>query len=254
MFSPKDILALDFDGVISDSIRECLVVAHNAFAAFARQDNRIEGFEQLDSDHVDKLRFMRNFIRSGEDYVYITFALNKGLVLQNQQEFDTFAEEYQNLREQFLDIFYKERQEFSQKKTAQWIRLNPLYEGMQEFLSAFPHKRNLYVITTKKTEFADKILKGNGVEMAFEQMLHATPDNGKDKIITMLLRKRNVAPARFYFVDDQVDTLLKVKSSGIHCILAEWGYNNPHQIELAEKNQIRKMKLHELYEYFCHLP
>ena len=67
----SDFLALDFDGVIADSIGECLVIGHNAYVKFTQAGQQICRLEELNKTHKDECRRLRNFIRSGEDYVYI---------------------------------------------------------------------------------------------------------------------------------------------------------------------------------------
>ena len=74
------------------------------------------------------------------------------------------------------------------------------------------------------------------------------------KIIKNLLDKNNVSPDNFYYIDDQVDTLLEVKASGVHCLLAEWGYTTPQQILSAEKNKIPAIQLDDFLIQFSAKP
>ena len=48
MFNPDaDFLALDFDGVIVDSIGECLVMGHNAYGKYTRSGAQIRRLEEM---------------------------------------------------------------------------------------------------------------------------------------------------------------------------------------------------------------
>jgi len=245
-----NILALDFDGVIADSINECLVIGHNSFAVFEGRDDKIDELRVLDEELVAESKRLRSFIRSGEDYVYINLALREKADIQNQADFDRFTEKYSDLRPTFLDIFYHERTRFSKEKMKQWVQLNPLYPGMKEFLLRFSPKEHLFIITTKKTFFVNLILSAHKINLPESHLFHANSSSPKKKIISDLLRSHSIDPHRFYFVDDQVDTLLKVRDVGVHCVFAEWGYNNAEQKDKALQAGITCMTLNEFYDFF----
>ena len=249
-FNPsKHFLALDFDGVIDDSIAECFVVAHNAFVEF-RGGKRITRFSDLSAESVKKQRALRNFIRTGEDYVYILLALAENVQVNNQVDFDTFTQQYQNLRNEFIRLFYQEREQLSEHKRSQWIALNPLYEGMKDYLTSYPAKDRLCIITTKRTSFVDIIFREHNIPVPPDMQFHANKDRSKRQIIVELLEKLNIKPESFNFVDDQVDTLIKVMDTGVNCVLATWGYNTPEQVELALKNEIPALSLDQFYKQF----
>ncbi len=245
----EDILALDFDGVISDSIRECFVVSNNAYAEFDGGD-WVTGFDQLDKDHVAESRQMRNFIRSGEDYVYINHALKTGAEIGSQADFDAFCGKYTGLRKTFYRLFYKVRVDFSEKSPDLWVRLNPLYEGMASFLQDYQPKEKLYIITTKRFSFVDKILDVHDIRLRKENKYTADKIRTKRVIIDELLQQRQYEPRSFYFIDDQVDTLLKVQDLGIQVFLAGWGYNNTEQQQRAQDAGIEVLGLEGFLQRF----
>jgi len=246
----KDILALDFDGVIADSINECLVVGHNSFAAFEGRDDKIDELRVLDEQLVAESKRLRDFIRSGEDYVYIDLAVREKADIQNQADFDRFTEKFSDLRPTFFDIFYRERERFSNEQRQKWIQLNPLYPGMKEFLHRFSPKEHLFIITTKKTFFVDLILSAHKINLPEAHLFHANSSLPKKMIISDLMKAHSIDPHHFYFVDDQVDTLLKVRDAGVHCVFAEWGYNNVEQKEKALQAGVMCMTLNEFYEFY----
>lgn len=245
----KNILALDFDGVISDSIRECFVVSNNAYAEFAG-GIMVDDFDQLDKNHVIESRRLRNFIRSGEDYVYINHAIKLGANIQNQADFDGFCAQHAGLRDTFYRLFYKVRTDLSENSPGLWVRLNPLYDGMQAFLADYEHKENLYIITTKRFSFVDKILHINHIFLPGDNKFTADKVRTKRVIIDEVLKKNTIPPRHFYFVDDQVDTLLKVQELGIHIFLAGWGYNNQEQRQRAQDAGIEVLGMEEFWARF----
>lgn len=249
-FEPhKDILALDFDGVIVDSIKECLVSGFNAYANYSGAKS-IEKFEQLDPAWADQARFMRNFIRNGEDYVFIAHALTNGVVITDQDEFDAFQAQHLSLRDQFFDHMVNQRITFSSDKPDIWAALNPLYDGMKNFIQNYADKHNLYIITTKKLLFVHKILLANNIKLIEKNIFDTSGGKNKRGIIETILQERQCAPNNCYFIDDQVDTLIKVKPTGVHIFLATWGYNNEAQIEKAKKHAIECLSLPDFFQKF----
>ncbi len=247
--SQTDILALDFDGVIVDSIKECLVSGYNAYANFTGDEN-ISSYEELDSKWASEARRLRNFIRNGEDYVFIAHALHEDRSIQNQHEFDEFLNENSTLQDTFFDHMYNQRIAFSKAFPQKWGELNPLYEGMRDFLNDFPQKQNLYLITTKKLVFVHKTLEAWDVKLQRDNIRDTSGDVSKRQIIEGILTIRMVAPQQFYFVDDQVDTLFKIKPTGVNTILAAWGYNNEAQLQKAKQGEIPVLELKEFMQQF----
>lgn len=249
-FDPtNNILALDFDGVISDSIKECLVSGFNAYANFNGQPN-IEHFEELDGEWVAHARQMRNYIRNGEDFVYIAHALANGVAVDQQKDFDAFLQRHQNLREPFFDLMTNQRITYSEARPDLWAALNPLYPGMRDFVADYPHKQNLYIITTKKLIFVHKILKANSISLVEKNLRDTTGGISKQEIIKEILADRAITSDHFYFVDDQVDTLIKIKPTQVNLFFAAWGYNTPAQAELSRKHEIPVLELPEFFQRF----
>ncbi|MBN1482525.1 HAD family hydrolase [candidate division KSB1 bacterium] len=247
--SKTDILALDFDGVIVDSIKECLVSGYNAYANYTHEKN-IERYDDLDPHWVKCARAMRNYIRNGEDYVYIAHALANKIAVKSQRDFDDFAREHAALRQSFFNFMLNHRIDFSESKPDLWAALNPLYEGMREFIVNYSNKNNFYIITTKKLLFVHKILAANKIQLIRENIFDTSADKSKKEIIEDILRDRHIRPEQFYFIDDQVDTLIKVQATGVQCLLATWGYNNPEQRRLAENSTIELLGLDRFIEEF----
>lgn len=70
-------LALDFDGVIVDSINECLATALNAYTRFCGKDQFCTDLRLVPEGLADAFRSMRPLIRRGEDYVFLIQAFEE---------------------------------------------------------------------------------------------------------------------------------------------------------------------------------
>lgn len=251
IFDPQtDLLALDFDGVVLNSIAECLVVGYNALAIQQGQGDRIQRLDELPSETVREARRIRNFIRHGQDFVFIHFALQQSVVIANQADFDAFLEANQSLENEFRRIFYDERARFWRDEPQNWLALNPFYPGMREFLENYQPRERLYIITTKLRENVEAILRGNRVEFYPGNIYSADQNISKSQMIGQLLAERQLKPEHFHFIDDQVDTLIRAQATGVNLYLAGWGYNNTDQAETARKNRLPILALAEFLQIF----
>lgn len=245
-----DLLALDFDGVIADSIAECMIVGYNAHAGLENTDPKVTHGDDIEAGRRDEFKRLRRFIRSGQDYVYIFLAIDKAVRIENQDDFDEFLQEYASRKNEFHDAFYRERERLFLHHRRLWTSLNPLYPGMTEFLKAFYPPDRLHIITTKPLSYVYEILKAHGIRLRHENCFQAGGDVSKAQIITDLLKKKAVAPSRFHFIDDQIDTLIKAARENIRCYLAGWGYNDQAQKSLAEGQGIDVLSLEAFYSIF----
>ena len=251
MFRPQShILALDFDGVIVDSIEECLIVGHNAFVRHTGTGRAIARLSAMAPGSAIESKRLRNYIRYGEDYVFIFYALDMGQAIQTQSDFDEFTENKRHLRSVFRDLFYKERERFFSHQRGIWLSLNPLYLKMDAFFAQYEPKSRLFIITTKQTRYVHPILESHGIRLTESHVLHATEDKSKRDHLMEIMDLYSVGPSRMHFVDDQVDTLLNVREATFHCYLAEWGYTNSEQIMLAKRKQISVLDLGAFYDWF----
>jgi len=250
-FNPeKDILALDFDGVIVNSIEECLVVGHNSLRKHLGQSGLIKRLNELEKEQVLASRRMRNFIRHSEDYVFIFYALLKGASIRNQSEFDSFLKQHAGLKDTFHENFYRERSRLLETERQRWLELNPLYPGMGDFIRTYHYPERLVIITTKKAEFVAVTLAAAGIEFPTGNLFSADQGLSKTVLISEILKGWSVQPLELHFVDDQVDTLIKAKPLGVNLYLARWGYTNAEQIRLAEREEIAVLSRVDFFRHF----
>ena len=250
-FNPeKHILALDFDGVIVNSIEECLVVGYNSLQKHLGLGGFINGLNELEEEQVLASRRMRNFIRHSEDYVYIFYALQRGTSIRNQSEFDNFLKRHADLKDSFHKIFYRERSQLLEKDTAHWLKLNPLYPGMRDFIRTYRYPERLVIITTKRAEFVEVTLAATGIRFPATNLFSADQGRSKSVLIAELLSSRAIQPPELHFIDDQVDTLITAKPLGVNLYLARWGYTNKEQIRLAEQEKIPVLSRNEFFNHF----
>ncbi len=243
-----ELLALDFDGVIANSILECAVSGKNGYKTFCGGQARIASPSELSDEILGKFRATRPFIRNSEDYLYIYQAIEEGIDINSQEQFDEFLAKYTNRAEEYSSYFFGERQRLLEEDQDNWLKLSPLYCGMIEFLDIVDSQMKLEIVSTKASIFIEKILQTNNINLAREHIHQAGRGKTKSEIITQLARESGVAMEQVVFVDDHVETCVRVREIGVETLLATWGYNNAGQREYAVKNDVRPVELEDFYE------
>lgn len=244
-------LALDFDGVIADSIDECLVTSHNSFAKYSGQSDPRFDLQGFDPEDVAEFRRMRPLIRRGEDYVFLLQAMHESVELVTQVDFDNFLDENSKRRESYRDIFYRERKVLQEDKPQEWLGLNPLYPGMAEFLKSRFTAGNTVIVTTKDLLSVQLLLRDAGVEFDPMDLFQATRELRKPAIINDVMEKRSWPAGDTTFIDDHTATVLEVaENSSAEVCCAAWGYNTLDQRERVQTAGHMVLSLEQFYKRF----
>lgn len=216
------ILALDFDGVICDSLPECFVSgflasqgpwtgeAAKALAAACRDG----------SDQYRKFCLWRPFVRSGEDYVLIARLMARGEAFpESQEEMDAHLRAAgPSVMAECKKTIYTVREWLLREFPDLWLELNPLMAPLAPYLHDLSEREDAWILSTKKPRFIGLILQHHGVSWPAERVLEAS---GEAKIKVM---DRNWGEDRkVLFLDDQPDHFLNLPGR-IQCLLPTWGY------------------------------
>jgi phosphoglycolate phosphatase-like HAD superfamily hydrolase len=222
------ILALDFDGVVWNSVDECFDTACKAF----------QSLFQVDCKQLEKpFRAGRWIVRCGGDF-YVVLKL----ALQNpDRDWEKLDKaEFARMRDSdpqskaFETEFYRVRAERQQNCPEQWAASQRPYAG---FVAQFPELkaafREVVLTTTKDQQSARMLLATAGIEVAIwarEQGTH------KGDQIKDICKQRDIAATQILFIDDLLENLEQVAPTGAHGYLADWGYNTPGEQQAARAN------------------
>ena len=249
-YTKRRVLALDFDGVIVDSIKECYVSGYNAFQDYMNMPNKIYKSSQISQDNFKQFELLREYVNFGQDYVFIFEIIKSGAHINHQIDFDDFIQDHEHLSSKFDELFYQERLILFNLHYPLWIELNPFYDGLQNLLKNPPKGVSVYIISTKRSEFIDAILKENNI-LAYDEHIYASNEEyTKVMIVKELLKIASVKPRDFYFVDDQIKNVTQVAQTQVNSILALWGYNGNTQRLDAITQGLLPMSLEDFHELF----
>ena len=254
----RNVIALDFDGVICDSAAECVVSAYGAYV-----QAKGEKFDPMESVAPDYFREgfyrLRPLIRDGRDYVMILYLLDLGVPIEDQEDFDHALE---TRLPDLLDIFGVEdgpgleaafqryRVGFRGRDEMGWMDRNPLYSGMLHALRQRDGDLSrVFVTTSKPSHVAKGILEHNGFMLPEghalgKDMVGTSPD--KNVHMRLVTEASGVGYEDIHFVDDQVAHLESAMRLGVNCYLASYGYTTEKQVDKARGLGIRVLEEREL--------
>lgn len=242
------VLALDFDGVLCDSIRETFATALATYAAFApdsrmvaRIDSRLGSWPwaraEIDAD-PDFARF-EQLVPLGnraEDFGVALLAMDREVELADQNAYDAF---YASLEPEWLkrfhERFYASRSSLRQISAEGWLDLHSDYPRFSAVLAEIAGETTLAVATAKDAASLGVLLERFGLARLFPTELRFDKETGVQKTehLGRLAERLAIPFASITFVDDKVNHLTKVAPLGVRPVLAGWGHNTIREHETA---------------------
>ena len=238
-------LALDFDGVISDSAVESFVVALRTMArqdpgpAWASSLTRLAG---ADAARVRADSLYRGFLElmplgnRAEDFAVALRLLESGGTVNDQAGFDRYRDGMSaDFLTEFHVSFYRERESLRASDPVAWFGLLTPFSEFVELLHRRSGDRTLTLATAKDRASVDLLLAAYGIEKLFPEELVIDKEAGRSKRVHLqLLRERlDVDFDQITFMDDKLNHLEEVSDLGVQCALAAWGYNGERERRVA---------------------
>lgn len=227
MASP-DILALDFDGVVCDGLREYFQTAWKAYGevfepgAGAPPEGLAERFYPL-----------RPVVETGWEMPLVLYGLRAGvaevdildrwpelvpqLLAQAGVEPATIGKAVDGVRDRWI-----------QADVDDWLSYQRFYPGVIDRLQqAIAAGVELVIVSTKEGRFIQQLLAKGGVALPSEQILGKEVKRPKYETLRQI--KATHADATLWFVEDRVKALQAVQEQpdlgDVALFLADWGYN-----------------------------
>lgn len=239
------LLALDFDGVISDSATESFAVALRTYAvlrpggAMARQACALHGAAAAELRDAPVYRAFVELMPLGnraEDFGVVLGLLEAGGWADDQGAYDAVRDGAPaGFLESFHACFYRERAELRAADRDAWVALLAPFEPIVEMLQRRAGDVTLCIATAKDRASVDVLLDQYGLRDLFPPDRVIDKENGPTKRahLTTLRDRLGVAFGDITFVDDKFNHLLDVSNLGVRCALAAWGYNGEREQQLA---------------------
>ena len=247
------ILALDFDGVIVDSVLDSLFVGHNTYLRlYGREVKKnfggelftFENWEKIKRNYQKEIKYyrtLRPYIRGATDYGLIQKLMEEKKVIESQEEFDNYRNSIDFDFEDYEKEFYKERERLQNIDYRAWFNLEPPYpkiiQGMKKLLE---EEIKIVIATSNRRKAIMKSFTPEyfGFTIDPKDILDKRFGEDKSEQMRHIVKFYKVNFEDIYFVDDQVSHLIQTRPLGIKVILAGWSYATEVQKEEARKQDI----------------
>jgi phosphoglycolate phosphatase-like HAD superfamily hydrolase len=236
-------LALDFDGVVCDSMREVVVVATQAYLRLEPDAGVVRDLAQRGEDDP-RFRQFRRLVPLGnraEDFGIALAALQKSIAIQDQDDYDHYRRSFDpGWIDTYHKVFYRCRRELREASPERWLALHRPFTSFIELLEAHARRHTFSIVTAKDGSSVRLLLEHFGISDLFPSELVFDKDTGTSKTTHLqALAGQLACPLRAVtFVDDKLNHLETVRPLGVRPVLATWGYNTPREHRLARERGI----------------
>jgi phosphoglycolate phosphatase-like HAD superfamily hydrolase len=257
----KQILVLDFDGVICNSIHDSYATSLNTYIQLCANHslplkkpltpNSVFQFEEVHPEIFRAFSELIPLANSAEDYFVLLSIIDKNLAkpIHNQRDFDQYKKIFSpDQLNHFHDAFYQTRSQIRQKNLDQWLNLLPPFPEIPESIHLLSKKMILSIATSKDRTSVELLLNHYGISDNFksENILDKDFATSKQHHLIHLQKQRHIPFSCIHFVDDKISHLQSVKKLGVHNYLACWGFNSEREYELARKEGFTLLQIEDL--------
>ena len=247
------ILAVDFDGVISDSALKSLFVSHNAYCKYFGSEVKrnfggklftFENWEEMQKQYkkeMDYYHHLRSYLEFPGDFFVIIKIMEEQVRIKDQQEFIAYRNQIQFDYQFFRELFFKEKEKWQKKSFRKWFFLSPVFKEVVKGIQRFTKEGQKVVIATSNLgeaihpAFQQEYL---GFEIDIEDIFDKSFGRHKAEHMQAIAKKYGVELGEIYFIDDQLSYIVGTDVLGVHVFLAGWGYCTESQKEEAKKEKI----------------
>jgi phosphoglycolate phosphatase-like HAD superfamily hydrolase len=236
--APK-ILALDFDGVICDTVQELLKSTWQVYRKIWGA-----GDDGPPPEVAAAYVRLRPALEIGWESPILLRAIVEGV-----PEADLLRAFQTTWRQRILEAHHLNQADLAARFDAArdawirtdlrgWLAANHLYPGIGERLRRFVASDvRVFVLTTKEGRFAHLLLEQNGVKLPSAHVWGKERSRPKVDLLRVLREGQDVALGDIWFVEDRVKTLQTITQvedlEAVGLFLATWGYNTPAEWEEA---------------------
>src|SRR3989344_4495701 len=230
------LLIVDFDGVVCNSIDECMFSSYNVYLS-SKGLEKVNDLKEIDDKQKNKFYRLRPFIWNGSDYVLLFHIINDKIDVKDQESFNKIRAEYKQNLDRYSADLYEEREFLVKNRKDFWLSLNPLYKA-GNLIRDFKSYESFYILSTKKNDYLVEILKHNKINLPSDHVRYCS-QSSKLEGLSSILDKNGIDLEDSMFVEDQIESLIDAQKLGIGLYLADWSYINQAQKKKAQKLGIK---------------
>jgi len=232
------VFALDFDGVICDSLEEGLLVSWNTHTRAPVRAFVEPGLAGVPPEVVDRFTGCRPFARHLGHWL-VPFVISS--VPTSRAE---FADRYDELPRQMIEAFTaaaaRYRTQVRRVYPERWLAHHHVQPGLGGVLT------DAYIVTARDSESVRRILNAHAVGIDHARIFGSRSD--KPEALRMIATREAVEPADVTLVDDNIENCVSAQAAGHSAWWATWGYNTGADEALAITHGIPAISMEALRE------
>ena len=248
----------DFDGVLVDSLRECLIVLKIGIELLENKNRLIDEervVEKIISNFDEKLfikmKSLRPFVINGQDYIWQFLNLEKFSKTSNSYfeykvEFDKLFDI--NKDRLYEKSFYKARKILQETLGENYVKLFSPYQGAINALKKSIRINKNYICSARDIKAIKLILNLNGINLN-ERFIYAKGQEKNDSLSSLskidhmkfILNKETPFNKNPIIIEDQLTIPLNLlnKFSKLKIIYAKYGYGIDEELIKFKENSIQ---------------
>ena len=232
------LLITDFDGVLCDSVWECLLAAYNMYNRLENPvHQRVTSLSEIPEDLSMEFGQMRPYLHGAEDFLPIFKAALSKEKVNSAADLNRFRDADKQLIEESKELFYTERDFLIKNEKNLWFTLNPLFPEIAESFAQLHPFNNVYILTTKRGRDVEEILRYNNIEFPQEN-IRSVETPMKIPTLKEISRRRGIKLQEMIYIEDQISFLPPALAAGCRVYLANWGYVSDEQRKIAADHSI----------------
>jgi phosphoglycolate phosphatase-like HAD superfamily hydrolase len=250
------ILALDFDGVICNGLKEYFQTTWQAYHQIWQTE-----IETPQSHYEQHFYELRPVIETGWEMPILLRALvievsmktilrdwsvvRDDIVFNNDLDPQAVAKIVDGVRDRAI-----------QTNLDAWLSLHSFYPGVIPRLETLlASNTDVYIVTTKERRFVQQLLQQQGIDFPSQKIIGKETQRPKPVTLRQLLATAD--DPNLWFVEDRLETLHKVQQAldlqPVQLFLANWGYNTAEARKSAQNDdQICLLSLEIFSQDFPH--
>jgi phosphoglycolate phosphatase-like HAD superfamily hydrolase len=232
------VLALDFDGVICDSLEEGLLISWNAHMRAPVRAFVEPGLDAVPPDVVERFTCCRPFTRHLGHWL-VPFVIRS--IPTTHAE---FAARYDELPGSAIDVFVdaagRYRSQVRGAYPAQWLARHSVQPGLGDVVA------DAYIVTARDGDSVRQILNAHAMGVDDTRIFGSCRD--KPGALQSIAAREGLAPADVTLVDDNIENCLAACAAGYGVWWATWGYKTAEDESLAVTRGVTAISIDVLRE------
>tara|TARA_Y100000768_G_C23979525_1_gene684936 strand:+ start:105 stop:848 length:744 start_codon:yes stop_codon:yes gene_type:complete len=226
-------IALDFDGVICNSIDECMLVSFCSYFDLSISQSRLS---EIRADYKRHFKNYRYLVGPAHEYFDLWNAIDTSK--SEDQIISIFHNNKKNYKslKRAQQTFYGNRENLKSSNYSYWVKLNPFYNKIFKILLDVDDINKVFIVTSKDYLSVVDLLNSNNLPIKKKNIYSYEKSLDKKVLFKQLLDDHRIKIDDISFFDDKLSHLENVSSFGIKSYLALWGYVSPNcKLEARKK-------------------